>query len=71
MAVPAATPVTVPVLFTVATLVEPEVHDPPLTASVKEIVDPAHTAEVVPVIVPAPEEALTVTVFTDVPHSNE
>jgi hypothetical protein len=43
MAVPAATPVTVPVLVTVAMDVLPLLHVPPLVGSVYTVVEPTHT----------------------------
>ena len=52
VAVPAATPVTVPlVLFTVAVAVALLLHSPPLTPLVKVVLLPAQTA-------PAPEMGL-------------
>jgi hypothetical protein len=61
VAVPAVTPVTVPVLPTVATPVAVLLHAPPVAASVKPVVEPAHTIAV-PVMLPADGNGLTVTV---------
>ena len=65
MLVPAATPVTRPVLFTVALVVVPDTHG--LTAAavpepISCVVKPAQTVNV-PVMVAAPE-TVTVAVFT-------
>ena len=60
VAVPAVTPVTVPVLPTVATAVAVLLHAPPVAASVKPVVEPAHTVAV-PVMLPADGNGLTVT----------
>ena len=61
MEVPAETPETKPVLPTVATEGETELHVPPVTPSVSAIVDPAHT-KAIPEMVPAlPDPAFTVT----------
>ena len=60
VAVPAATPVTIPVDPTVATDVVPEVHAPPLVPSLNAVVAPAHNVAV-PEIVPAPGTVFTVT----------
>jgi hypothetical protein len=61
MLVPAATPVTVPVLFTVATAVVPLLHTPLEVASESDVVLPTAT-----VVVPEIAEGfgLTVMVFT-------
>ena len=62
VAVPAATPVTTPVLeFTVATAVFDDVHTPPAVALVNVVVEPAHTS-VVPLIAATTGIALIVTV---------
>ena len=60
VAVPAATPVTMPVLPTVATVVAVLLHAPPVVASPNPVVAPAQTVAV-PVIVPADGNGLTVT----------
>ena len=60
VAVPAATPVTMPVLPTVATVVAVLLHAPPVVASLNPVVDPAQTIAV-SVIVPADGSGLTVT----------
>ena len=60
VAVPADTPVTVPVLPTVATVVVVLLQAPPVVASLNPVVDPAQTVAV-PVIVPADGNGLTVT----------
>ena len=60
VAVPAATPVTVPVLPTVATVVAVLLQAPPVVASLNPVVAPAQTIAV-PVIVPADGSGLTVT----------
>ena len=60
VAVPAATPVTVPVLPTVVTVVAVLLHAPPVVASLNPVVDPAQTIAV-PVIVPADGKGLTLT----------
>jgi hypothetical protein len=59
---PVATPVTKPVLLTVATRVFELLQLPPVAASVSWVVAPPHTVKV-PVIVPAVIEELTVTIF--------
>ena len=59
MAVPAVTPVTTPVLLTVATAVLPLVQMPPEVASVRVVTAPTHTAGV-PVMVPATAAGLMV-----------
>ena len=66
---PPDTPVTIPVLPTVAIPVAPELHVPPVTASVSAVVIPAHTVAV-PVTVPALGAAFTVTTLLAdaVPH---
>ena len=67
VAVPAATPVTMPVDDpTVAMEVLPLVQVPPLTVLLKVDVVPGHS-EVVPLIVPALVEELTVTVLVAMP----
>ena len=59
--VPAVVPVTMPELVpTVAIPVAPEVHVPPVVASLKVVVDPAHIVNV-PVIDDG--NGLTVTIF--------
>lgn len=58
--VPAATPLTTPEAFTVATLVVLLFQVPPDTASAKVVVPPGQI-EVAPVIVPAEAEGVTVT----------
>jgi hypothetical protein len=61
-AVPAVTPLTTPVPApTVAIVVAPELHDPPVVASVKAVAAPGHTVSV-PVM--AAGSGFTVTVFT-------
>ena len=60
VAVPADTPVTMPVLPTVATVVAVLLHTPPVVASLNPVVAPAQTIAV-PVIVPADGKGLTVT----------
>jgi hypothetical protein len=52
MVVPAATPVTTPVLPTVAIPVDEELHTPPLTVLPRVIVLPTHTLDA-PLIVAA------------------
>ena len=66
--VPAATPVTTPTEFTVATDNVPELQVPPVTVFVSAVVAPAHTVAM-PVMVPA-EEPFTVTIADAcaVPH---
>ena len=62
VAVPPATPCTMPVLPTVAVPVDPELHVPPEVpvASLSVVFDPAQTVRV-PVIVPATGNGFTVT----------
>ncbi len=60
VAVPAATPLTMQVLPTVATPVAPLLHTPPVVAFDNVVVLPAHTVAV-PVIVPPDGSGLTVT----------
>ena len=60
VAVPADTPVTVPVVPTVATVVAVLLHAPPVVASLNPVVEPAQTVAV-PVMVPADGNGLTVT----------
>ena len=62
---PVATPVTNPVLLTVATRVFELLQLPPVAASVSWVVAPPHTVST-PVIVPAVIEELTVTIFVAV-----
>ena len=60
MEVPAETPNTRPLAFTVATVGETELNVPPVTPSVSEAVAPAHT-RAMPEMDPAlPEPAFTV-----------
>ena len=59
MAVPFDTPVTEPVLLTVATAVLLLLHVPPPTASVRDIVEPVHTTDG-PLMLPAVAVRLTV-----------
>ena len=61
MAVPELTPLTMPVLPTVATDVAVLLHTPLPAASLNVVVDPAHTFRV-PVIAPATGNELTVTI---------
>ena len=61
--VPLETPVTIPVLPTVAIAPSEEDHVPPVVTLLKVIVLPAHTTEA-PVMVPADDNGLTVTVAT-------
>ena len=61
VAVPAATPVTMPEELTVATAVLLEDHVPPEVASFRSVVDPAQTL-VVPVMAATIGRALMVTV---------
>ena len=67
---PAFTPVTSPLLLTVATAVLLLIHDPPDFASESCVVKPAHTVAV-PVIAPTAGVALTVIdlVLTIIPHT--
>ncbi len=60
VAVPAATPLTIPVLPTEATPAAELLHAPPVVALLSVVVLPAHTLAV-PVILPALGNALTVT----------
>jgi len=60
VAVPADTPLTTPVLPTVATDVLPLLHTPPLVASLRLVAEPAHTF-IVPVIADTVGNGLTVT----------
>ena len=60
VAVPAVTPITDPVLPTVAIVVAVLLHAPPVAASDKPVVEPTHTVAV-PVMVPADGNGLTVT----------
>jgi hypothetical protein len=62
VAVPAATPVTTPVLPTAATPAALLLHTPPAVAFDKAVLLPAHTLAV-PVMAPALGNALTVTTF--------
>jgi hypothetical protein len=64
VAVPAATPVTTPEAFTVATAVLLEAQVPPAVTSASVVVDPAQTV-VVPVIAATTGKALTVTVVEE------
>jgi hypothetical protein len=64
VAVPAATPVTTPEAFTVATAVLEEDQVPPVVTSARVVVDPAQTV-VVPVIAAKTGSALTVTVAVE------
>lgn len=63
VALPAATPVTLPEVLTVATAVELLLHVPPVMLLLKLMKEPTHTAEA-PVIVPASGSALTL-IFAD------
>ena len=69
MVVPAARPVTLPAPSIVPTPGVPELHVPPVVASVNEVEPPMH-AVAVPLIVPAAEEAFTLmtTVAFEVPQ---
>ena len=60
VAVPADTPVTMPVVPTVATVVAVLLQVPPVVASLNPVVAPAQTVAV-PVMVPADGNGLTVT----------
>jgi hypothetical protein len=62
--VPAATPVTTPEAFTVATEVLEDDQVPPAVTSARVVVDPAQTV-VVPVIAATTGRALTVTVVVE------
>lgn len=70
--VPADRPLTKPVLLTVAILVVPLLHTPPVVASVNDVVAPAHTVDA-PVIIPAMGNGLmlTVAVATAIPQAVE
>ena len=57
VAVPTATPVTMPDVPTVAAKVLAECHVPPVAASVKAVVDPTHTLS-------APVMSVPLTIFT-------
>ena len=59
--VPDATPLTRPLLFTVAAEVLVLLHAPPVVPSLNDVVEPAHTVAV-PLIVPATGNGLTVTI---------
>ena len=61
VAIPDDTPLTMPVLPTVATDVAVLLQAPPDAPSVNVVVDPAHTFKI-PVIVPATGNGLTVTI---------
>ena len=64
--VPDATPLTSPLLFTVAAEVLVLLHAPPVAPSLNDVVEPTHTVAV-PLIVPATGNGLTVTIWeTDV-----
>lgn len=68
VAVPADTPYTAPPLVTVAILVAPELHAPPLVVLVSVVLAPVHTLDD-PEIVPAVDgAAFTVTVAVTVPQ---
>jgi hypothetical protein len=58
--VPEVSPLTTPVVPTVATTILVLLHSPPVAASASVVDEPAHTV-IVPVIVPAPQAGLTVT----------
>ena len=58
--VPDATPLTSPLLFTVAAAVLVLLHMPPVVPSLNDVVEPTHTVAV-PLIVPATGNGLTVT----------
>lgn len=60
VSVPVVSPVTVPVVFTVAIVVNTLLHVPPLVASVRVMVEPTHTAAA-PAILPALAAAVTTT----------
>jgi hypothetical protein len=62
VAVPAATPVVIPVEPTVAIPMALELHTPPVVALLRAIVAAAHTADA-PVIVPALGNGFTVIVL--------
>ena len=64
VALPAATPLTTPELFTVAIVVAPELQVPPVVASPNDILPPGHTKGV-PVIAAAEGNGLTVTVMVE------
>ena len=57
---PAATPLTVPALFIVATEILLLLHTPPETELLRDVVEPAHN-DAVPDTVPAEGDGLTVT----------
>ena len=65
MLVPADTPLTMPVLPTVAYEVANDVHEPPVAASVSVIAADSQT-EVRPLIIPASGSGSTVTVYVAV-----
>jgi hypothetical protein len=65
-AVPALTPVTVPLVPTVAIPVAPLLHTPPGVASLSDVVAPAHTTGVPVIPAGAAGVVLTVTVAVDV-----
>jgi hypothetical protein len=64
-ATPPATPVTVPVLLTLAVVALDELQTPPETDAVSIVVDPEHTA-VAPLIVPAEGSPITETAMVSV-----
>lgn len=66
VAVPVDTPVTMPVLLTVAIPAALLLHTPPVVASVKGVVAPVHTVAV-PVMVPALGKGFTVTTAVALP----
>ena len=67
---PTATPVTIPTVLTVAIDGDPELHTPPVTASVNGIVLPTPTTVMDAVIVPANGAGFTVIIVVakDVPQ---
>ena len=62
VAVPDVMPLTTPKGSTVAMLVAAELHTPPATASVSDVVEPAHTA-IIPVMLPVAGSGPTVTII--------
>ena len=60
-ALPIATAVTTPVVLTVATPVDPELHTPPVTVSAKVVVEPGQSADK-PLMAPADGNGFTVIV---------
>jgi hypothetical protein len=62
-AIPAATPLTIPVLLTEAVVAGALLHTPPGVPSVKAVVAPVHTLIIPPI---ADGEAITVTVLVTI-----